>query len=187
MLPFETSNRILKVHRRADEIKTADKLLLRRRQDLETLAGDLLVEEIDGDFGPGAQSDDARMSLGEQFDQEEAAVGRILSKDIAEPRRIGLFAGYYGDESRLLNGPNGVLSGRAAAEIRADDQNRGPLGFRTVEDKVPAPHVAEEKLSISRSSDHAEESSRDDSVRIDVISFEDGNFARMHAKSGHES
>jgi hypothetical protein len=125
------------------------------------------------------------MCSGFQFNKEQAASAGIPSKNIAVPQRLICLERDYGHEPGLLDCPHRMLTGGAASEICAGYEDRRSPGLRPIERKIGCPNVAKKQLTIAGSADPREKSSRDYSVRINVVSWNDRDLAGMRNQPCH--
>lgn len=172
----------------SDQVESGKHLVLGGRGDCEWQFFAVhfygLIGEVNRDGSSSADCDDFGVVFCVHLSQEEAAVGRVLSEDVAEAWVFACSAD-NDHESGLLDGPDGVLTGGATTEVHAADENGCTLGFWLVEGEFWTAHVLKEKLAVSAAGDSAEESGGDDSVGVDLICVVDRDFAGVGREARH--
>ena len=174
---------------RPDKVQTFDERLLGDRVDIERNDGisdrNGLGWKVHRRLRSRPRRNENGVVLVSDLAEQETAIRCILPKDVAVSGRIGSAASDYGFVASLLNGPDGMLSRRSAAEIRANYHDRRARRIRLIQDEFRSSHVVEQKLTVSASIHTSEESGRDDAVCIDVIAWNHRDFAGIGGKCVH--
>src|SRR3954471_24372773 len=116
-----------------------------------------------------------------QDDGEQAGLSRVVAEDVAEPRADD------DPETAVEQRPDGVLAGRAGAEVGAGHQDRGVGVLRQVEHElglVGAPG-AEQAVLEAGAGDPLEVLGRDDLVGVDVAPPQRGRGAGVRGEGVH--
>lgn len=172
----------------SDQVESGEHLVLCGRGDCEWQFFSVhfygLIGEVNHDGSSSADCDDFGVVCSVHLGQEEAAVRRVLTEDVAE---AWVFACSADDdnESGLLDGPDGMLTRGATAEVHSADENGGTLGFWLVEGEFWSADILEEQLAVTAAGDSAEESGGDDSIGVDLICVVDRDFAGVGREARH--
>src|SRR6185312_11494370 len=174
---FEIRDPALVAQRQPDIVPAVDQALFPERIDLEldhaaVGSADFLRLQIDRDDGVGAafgivhQLVDLRLR---QNDRKNAVLEAVVVEDVGEARRN------HALDAEVEQRPRRMLAARAAAEIRAGDQDLRLLVRRLVEHEIGIPaavgaraHLVEEGRTQTGTLDRLQELFRNDHVGVDI-------------------
>src|SRR5271165_5501412 len=129
-----------------------------------------------------------RVNIGRNNNRQQTVLQRIALEDVREGSADD------SSESVLEQRPGSMLTGTAAAEVIAREQNLRPFGPRLVEDEIlfrtPVSLIApveEELIAESFFRDGLQESRRNDLVRADVIHWKRNQTAFERCEFLHYS
>ena len=132
-------------------------------------------------------TDDFRDLLLAQHDREYAVLHAVIGEDVGERRSD------HCPETKVRQGPDGVLARRAAAEILSRHKDAGPRVARFIEGKrrvlrtvLAAPPIVKQELAKAGALNSFEELLGNDLVGVNVGAIERSDLAFMNAERLHD-